>query len=153
MGKRGPAPTPTALRLVKGDRKDRINKSEVKPPTDEVTAPTWLSVDARAVWDRLAPSQVTRGTLTVWDVDAFAVFCDAVVQYRAASDLVAKSGILLKGRTGVEVVKNPALQIVRDSAQTIRAFAQEFGLTPSSRSTISMPGDIAPPHPADAYLT
>ncbi|MGH3834697.1 MAG: P27 family phage terminase small subunit [Pseudonocardiaceae bacterium] len=34
------------------------------------------------------------------------------------------------------LVRNPALQIQRDAAQTIRAFAQEFGLTPSARSSV-----------------
>jgi hypothetical protein len=33
------------------------------------------------------------------------------------------------------LVKNPALQVQRDSAQLIRQFAQEFGLTPSCAST------------------
>jgi phage terminase small subunit len=35
--------------------------------------------------------------------------------------------------------KHPALQIVRDQAQIVRAFAQEFGLTPSARSGIELP--------------
>jgi hypothetical protein len=33
------------------------------------------------VSDRLAPDLVDKGMLTEWDVDAFAVFCDAVATY------------------------------------------------------------------------
>jgi P27 family predicted phage terminase small subunit len=36
-------------------------------------------------------------------------------------------------------VKNPALQIVRDTAATIRSYSQEFGLTPSARASINLP--------------
>lgn len=43
-----------------------------------------------------------------------------------------QGGILVKGDGG-NFVKNPAMQIVRDTAHTIRSYAQEFGLTPSAR--------------------
>jgi P27 family predicted phage terminase small subunit len=35
-------------------------------------------------------------------------------------------------------VKNPWLQIQKESAAIVRAFASEFGLTPSSRTRISV---------------
>lgn len=56
MGKRGPAPKPTALRVLHGDRKDRINDAEPQPAEGEVTAPEELSDDARAIWDQLPPT-------------------------------------------------------------------------------------------------
>ena len=89
------------------------------------------------MWQRLAPDLERRGVLTTWDVDALAVLCDAVVQYPQASQLVAVESVLVEGRRDVRV-KHPAMQIVRDCAQTIRAYCQEFGLTPSARSGIVM---------------
>jgi P27 family predicted phage terminase small subunit len=139
MGKRGPAPKPTNLRVLHGDRPDRINRNEPLP-TGEVEMPPFLSDPAAAVWQRLAPDLEHKGLLTAWDVDSFAVLCDAVAQYQAASKLVAQSGVLIKGRKDA-VVKNPAMQLVRDSAQTIRAYAQEFGLTPSARTGLSVGGE------------
>jgi hypothetical protein len=35
MTKPGPAPTPTHLRIIRGDRKDRINTKEPKPKLAE----------------------------------------------------------------------------------------------------------------------
>lgn len=91
------------------------------------------------MWRRLAPLLHEKGLFTEWDRDAFGVFCEAVVQHRRACELVNTS-LLVKGLHG-GLVKNPAAQIVRDTAQVIRGFAQEFGLTPSARVGIQIPDD------------
>jgi P27 family predicted phage terminase small subunit len=46
--------------------------------------PSWLSGDARSIWDGLAPDLERRGVLTVWDVEAFANYCDAAARRRRA---------------------------------------------------------------------
>lgn len=137
MGKRGPAPKPTKLRVLHGDPKHTINTNEPQPTEGRVVMPATLSPAAKRVWKRLSPGLIKRGLLTEWDRDGFAVYCEAVIAHRLASAVVAKEGILVVGPAGR--VKNPALQVARDSAQTIRVFAQEFGLTPSARSSISIP--------------
>lgn len=53
MGRRGPAAKPTQLRILHGDRKDRINDGEPVPPEAEVACPDWASDPARAIWERL----------------------------------------------------------------------------------------------------
>lgn len=140
MGKHGPPPSPTTLKLLRGEKKSRINQREPKPdPSDRAPAcPAWLSAEAKRVWRSLVPEMHRKGLMTTWDREAFAVFCEAVVHHRKACEMVDSSAILVRGGQG-NFVKNPALQIVRDSAQTIRSFAQEFGLTPSARSGIEMP--------------
>lgn len=139
MGKRGPAPSPTPLKIIKGEKPSRINRNEPKPdPSPRApSCPAWLSKDAKAVWGSLAPQLHTKGVLTEWDRESFAVFCEAVVHHREACKLVDSSAILINTPHGL--TKNPALQIVRDQASILRGFAQEFGLTPSSRSGIEMP--------------
>lgn len=133
MGKRGPQPKPTALKLLEGTRKSRINDAEPIPPATGIPEPPeWLGELGMETWRKLAPGLHARGVLTEWDLDAFAVLCQAVASHRQASELLNRSSVLIQGDRGL--VKNPALQIARDSAQVIRAFAQEFGLTPSARS-------------------
>jgi P27 family predicted phage terminase small subunit len=83
------------------------------------------------------------GVLTSWDRDAFAVLCEEVATHRAAAEIVRREGITVPGARGRERVRHPAVQIMRDSAQTIRAYAQEFGLTPSARSGIRLPDEIS----------
>jgi P27 family predicted phage terminase small subunit len=109
-----------------------VNYQEPQPAEQTVTCPANLSVEAKRVWRRLAPQLIRQGLLTYWDREAFSVFCEAVVQHRRACDMV-ETALLVKGLHG-GLVKNPACQIVRDTAAVVRAFAQEFGLTPSARS-------------------
>jgi P27 family predicted phage terminase small subunit len=82
-------------------------------------------------------TSIRRGLLTEWDRDTFAVYCEAVVQWRRSKELLDKA--LLVGGKRQGLIKNPAWQIMRDAAQIVRAYAQEFGLTPSARSGISLP--------------
>lgn len=135
MGKRGPAPKPTALRLLDGDRKDRINTNEPMPRSGLPQCPDEVSDEVRLVWDYTVRELATMGIAFRADRDALLCYCEAVVTHRRACAVLAKSSILVKGLHG-NMVRNPALQIQRDGAAVIRAFAQEFGLTPSARSTI-----------------
>lgn len=139
MGKRGPAPTPTNLRLLRGEtRPSRVNRNEPKPPVDEIVVPpTYLDADARAVWARLAPSLHARGVLTAWDADLFGTFCTAVVHHRRAVELVNQANVLLKTPSGV--TKHPAMQIIRDQAAIMTTVGGRFGLTPSDRSSLALP--------------
>jgi P27 family predicted phage terminase small subunit len=149
MGKRGPAPRPTALKVLSGDRPDRVNRAEPQVPAGEIEAPPWLGGQARDEWDRLAPVLIRMGVLTVIDVDSLGVYCEALAHYQQAARLVDQSAVLIGGQRGL--VKNPAMQVIRDQAAIIRAFAREFGLTPSARS--EMVNDGASRVPGEDLLT
>lgn len=139
MGKRGPRPKPTELRLLHGDKADRINRNAPKPPPKPPTMPKHLSSEARKVWRYYAKDLHARGLLSKFDRDAFATFCEAVVAREEAGRLLRASMLVTGYRN--EIRKNPAFQLWRDSAMVMRAFAQEFGLTPSSRSSLNLEGE------------
>lgn len=134
MGRRGPAPKPTSLRILHGERADRVNRSEPAAPLGDIKCPDWISSGARLVWERLAPGLIRRGVLTMWDVDAFLVVCEALARYKAATQLVNGSALLVQGGSGL--MKNPALQVQAESERTFLQFAARFGLTPSDRQGI-----------------
>lgn len=136
--KGGPKPTPTALKVVQGARPSRVNTKEPKPAVRQAppTAPTHLSVEAQGVWKALAADMHRKGVLTTWDLDTFAVYCEAVVVHRQASADITDRGVLVKGERGS--VKNPALQVQREAAATLIRAAVELGLTPSARSSLKM---------------
>lgn len=136
MGKRGPAAKPTALRVLHGDRADRINDREPVPPTQDIACPDWASDGAREIWARLAPSLEKRGVVTAWDVDAFLVLCEALNRYRNATALVNGSALLVQGGSGL--MKNPALQVQAEAERTFLTYAARFGLTPSDRQSIKV---------------
>jgi P27 family predicted phage terminase small subunit len=134
VGRRGPAPAPTGLKLVRGDERRRINTDEPKPLPGPVERPAYLSRLAVEEWDRVAPHLEAMRTLTAVDTTALAVYCEAVARWRGLAEVVAKSPPVIQ-RDGV-LVKNPAYSQARDAAIEVRMFAREFGLTPSARSGI-----------------
>ncbi|WNV86581.1 phage terminase small subunit P27 family [Umezawaea sp. Da 62-37] len=136
MGKRGPAAKPTALRVLHGDRTDRINDREPLPPIGQIACPDWASESAREIWTRLAPDLEQRKVLTTWDVDAFLILCEALARYRNATALVNGSALLVQGGSGL--MKNPALQVQSEAERTFLTYAARFGLTPSDRQSIKV---------------
>lgn len=136
MGKRGPAPQPTNLKLLHGERnQDRINRDEPAPRPTEPELPEGVSAEVTAVFTDTVGELEAMGLAFRADSHALHCYAEAVVAHRNACAVLARSPVLIKGLHG-NMVRNPALQIQRDSAATVRAFAQEFGLTPSARSSI-----------------
>jgi P27 family predicted phage terminase small subunit len=77
------------------------------------------------------------GLLFEADQDIIAAYANAVLNYERATKIVDEMGILVEGRRD-GLVSNPAVRVQRDSAQLIRQLASELGLTPSSRSRLTV---------------
>lgn len=148
MGKRGPRPKPTRLKLVQGERKDRINEDEPIPAPGEIVRPSWLNASAARVWAALAPDLEAKQLLTPWDVEQFANYCDAVVRRRNAGTQLDRLGPVLElpvfnkngELTGHRIGVNPWHHIWKAADAQVRRYAQAFGLTPSDRSEVRPPG-------------
>jgi P27 family predicted phage terminase small subunit len=134
VGRRGPAPAPTRLKLLKGTEPGRINVNEPKPLDQAATKPVYLSKRASEEWDRVAPHLEHMHTLTGADETALAVYCEAVARWRGLAEVVSNSPPVIQ-REGI-LVKNPAYSQIRDAAIEVRMYAREFGLTPSARAGI-----------------
>src|SRR5262245_18427367 len=137
MGKRGVPPKPRALRLIDGTHPERINANEPIPAGGVPEPPAGMAAAVREVWNYTVGQLDAMGIAVACDRDALVCYCEAVVNHREASKLLARSDVLIKGIHG-NPVRNPALAVQRDSANLIRAFAQEFGLTPSARTRIEV---------------
>lgn len=140
MGRRGPAPSPTNLRVLKGDRPYRINRDEPKPRDELPEPPGWLSAGGRGEWDRIMPDLVAMGTAKQADSSALAAYCEAVALLATLAEVVARTGPLLVGADGA-VHKNPAVSQFRDASASVRLWAREFGLTPSARQPLRVSVD------------
>lgn len=144
MGRRGPAPKPTALRALRGDVVDR----GPVPATGSVECPEKLSDAARAVWQRLAPDLQRSGLLSPLDADAFAQFCDATARHWEACEALDAEGAVVTGARGGPV-RNPWALTWKDTAEVAARLGARFGLTPSDRSQVR----VETPEPADDLLT
>jgi P27 family predicted phage terminase small subunit len=139
MGQRGPAPQPRKLRALKGDKPEGI---EIEPTKKGVPRPpSYLSTEALKVWKRISTDLYKAGLLTWWDRDSFAQYCSSVDVARQAYMHIQQHGIMLTlyDKNGNEYeARNPMVTVYKESLNTTRALAREFGLTPSSRSQISI---------------
>ena len=147
MGRRGPAPAPTNLRLLRGNPgKRKISKKEPKP--EGIAAmPSWLSKDAKLEWKRLAPQLKKLGLLTQVDQSAMVAYCEGVADLKWATKEIAEQGRVTVAQSGY-LMPHPAVAIKNKASETIRKFAQEFGFTPSARTRIEVP---EPPKPKTPY--
>lgn len=157
MGKRGPAPKPTVLRVLHGTHPERVARGEPIPDLLPVEPPAALDAEALAIWQQLAPDLIRKGVLTHWDVHMFGIHCQAVAYLHRAEELANQSGVLLRGRNrsdaagGVAATRNPALLVFRDMADLALRSGRLFGLTPSDR--IQLATGEHDPLPGEHLLT
>ncbi len=134
MGRRGPAPAPTKVKMLRGEtRPSRINRDEPRPVGELVPIPTDIASEAQAVWRRVLKAFGHTGVIRGADGDVMRIYCETVARYERASRLLDQTGPLVRGARSGELVKNPLHQIVRDNAVLIRSLAGELGLTPAAR--------------------
>jgi len=81
--------------------------------------------------------------LTCVDRLALAGYCMAYARWRQANDVLTDEGLTFVTPSGY-VQQRPEVAIANKSLAEMKAFAQEFGMTPASRTRISMPEPEAP---------
>ena len=92
MGRRGPPPLPTELKVLHGERRpSRLNRNAPKAKNVPVM-PAGMSNAAQAIWNRIIRDYAHTGVLTSVDTDAVRVYCEAVVRYEHAAAMLEKSG-------------------------------------------------------------
>ncbi len=139
MGRRGPAPKPTALKLLTGNPgRRRANSAEPKPDPTIPDCPDFLDANATAEWQRIVPELARLKLLTLVDRAALAAYCQAWSRWQKAEGLIAKQGLTLKpkGATGI-ARRHPAVSIAAESMKLMKQFLIEFGLTPAARSRVT----------------
>jgi P27 family predicted phage terminase small subunit len=138
MGKRGPQPKPTARKKLEGNPgKRKLNKREPRPNISAKIKPREIDQRAREFISVYVPQLQAMQILT--DADQAGLELMAVhysIAWQAA-EIVKREGILVKGPFGK--VKNPAAQVLRDNSLAFLRYADHFGMTPSSRSSLQVP--------------
>ena len=140
MGKRGPAKKPTAVRALQGNPGKRKLTNEPMP-AGEVKRPYGLKTAFPSVakrWDGLAPLLEAAGLLSPADLPGFLLLLQHLDFCEQAAYLVKRDGMTRLDEAKVER-KHPALQIFRDNSAAARQWSVQFGMTPSSRSGLTVP--------------
>ena len=151
MGYTGPAPQPTALKVIRGNPGKRpLNKREPKPEAKAPECPAHLDDLAKTEWARVVPILLQMRVLTEADYMALGTLCQAYSTMAKAQEQLTKTGILFKTPNGY-IQQSPLISIVNQSAELVTKLAREFGLTPSARSRVTTIGQDNAENPFDEF--
>ena len=149
---------PTALHVLNGNpsRIKDLGKNEPKPTLIAPKCPAFLSKNAKKEWKRIEPQLEKLGLLTQMDMAALAGYCESWAQWKEAVEFMHEFGTTYTlwernddGSIKIDVHGSPVMRYVQQFPQVsiankaltqIKAFCTEFGLTPSARGRMQVPG-------------
>lgn len=142
MGKRGPPPQPTHLKVLRGNPGEKpLNHAEPRPAADDGEPDPILTGDALAKWRETVP--VLRG-MGVWsqaDRAAWVRYCILFETFVRNKRLVDEKGDVMRITTGngsVYLQVSPYSTQMFAAAKEMLRIEQQFGLTPASRSQVRL---------------
>lgn len=142
---RGRKPKPNEVKRLAGNPgKRKLPPLEALPPSEEA-APDHMFGVAKEKWDELAPALCLRGVLTKTDRDALEAYCESYATWRAArAEMFEEDGqptsMTVQTPNGA-IQQHPIISIIKQAQDSMRAWASELGLTPSSRGRVGGAGE------------
>ena len=135
---RGRKPMPTAMKVMMGNPGKRpINGREPRPGPAIPTCPSHLSPTGKAEWKRLARQLQQLGILSQLDRSVLAAYCQSYGRWVEAERKLKETPPLLKTPAGY-VQPSPWLAISNKAVELMHKFAAELGLSPASRSRVTI---------------
>ena len=138
----GRRPTPTHLKVVKGNPGKRaLPKNEPKPKRSIPSPPAHLSDTGLVAWGRLTVLLDEMGVLTLADGFALERLCDTYCEI-----LKFRTQLMAEGETYTVTTMNgetlhkahPAQAMLSDADRRFKGYLIEFGLTPAARSKVNV---------------
>ena len=132
----GPSPTPTHLKLVRGNPGKRaVNKSEPQPAKGIASPPAWLTPDGLAEWDRVTGELDAMGVLHTSDWSVVAMYCEAWEDFQDCIKQMRDGGKIAESKAGA-IYQHPIVGMKNKAAERCIKLADRFGLSPAARSRI-----------------
>lgn len=145
----GRKPTPSALKLVKGNPGKRaMNKAEAQVALAQPNPPAFLCDDAKVEWGRVIDKLYSAGLMTDLDRAVLAAYCQSYGVWAQAERALARmaevdpqtSALMVKTTNG-NTVQNPLLGTANKAKADMVRYALEFGMSPSARSRVNAKPD------------
>lgn len=128
-----------------GNRRLPQNEPEFPKLPAAIDPPDHLTDVAKEEWRRLMPVLLSCGMMTMGDLVPFEVYCSTYARWRhAEAQLKADPQLHLLRTPNGHVQSNPWITISRHSAELMKSYLIEFGLTPAARARM---GAAEPPAP------
>lgn len=155
-----PIPKPAKLKLIegRGNGTDSGGRKVAEGPEFSRSAPEapgWLPSEARAEWDRVVPELDRLGILKSIDRASLTSYCMTWARLVEASAIVEREGTVVREGVGRRIsaegeapvyereklYRHPALLTAEAASKELRAWANEFGLTPSAERRLASTKD------------
>lgn len=143
---RGRKPTPTVLKLLRGNPGKRaINKAEPKPGPLEADCPEELTDGvAQQEWARTIQPAIATGQITAADRVFAIAHCELWATWRSQLADASRHPHVVAVGQNKHPMPNPARVMSNKTLQLLAKVDAELGLTPVSRSRVSVgPGGHA----------
>jgi len=148
----GRRPKPTALKELAGNPGKRaMNRNEPKF-SGLPTCPPHLDKVAKAEWKRISKELAAVGLLTAVDRAALAAYCQCWSRWVAAEEKIRETGLVVRSAKSGYPIQNPFVAIANTALDLMRKFLTEFGLTPASRSRLSVDADRSNADPFTEFM-
>ena len=153
MGARGPKPKPRNLILLNGNAGHHVlPEHPVDPAPNLPKPPPHLDPVAKKEWKRIAPELYSLGLLSVVDRAALEGYCENYAIWVHMKRAIAAQGGYAEYIAGKNSQTIPELATMKSAWVMVKAFAAEFGMTPSSRGRMNVERPKDKIDPLDAYL-
>jgi len=135
---RGRPPQPQKVRELHGERRPSRTRVEPQPADRPPEPPGWLSVEARAVWERVTAELGAMGLAYAADADLLAGYASSVAVFAEAERALVVEGRIHLDDNG-EPRRSPWVLIRRDALDSMQRLGAAFGLTPVARARLAAP--------------
>jgi P27 family predicted phage terminase small subunit len=138
---RGRKPIPTQLKLLRGNPGKRsINRLEPKPAPLAIDCPPELVDEAaRGEWVRSIQPAIRLNQITAADRVMAIAHCELYATWRSQLEEAGRHAHVL-GDKIARLVPNPARRMANQTLQLLIKIDSELGLTPASRSRVTVSG-------------
>ena len=141
---RGRRPTPTKLKIVKGNPGRRpLNEDEPQPNLCRPKQPKHMGERAKSAWKFVADVLDEMGVLSEADSLARERLVECYVEIWEAQQIINAEGRVYEttGSNGEPMKRShPAVKQLQDADRRFKSYLVEFGLTPSARSKVKTSG-------------
>jgi P27 family predicted phage terminase small subunit len=139
---KGRKPTPTVIRLLRNNPSKRpLNTDEPIPDAMPATCPEELTGEVeRAEWRRTIVPAIERGQITAADRSFAIAHCELWATWRDQVGEAAKHPHVVAAGKSKHPIPNPARGMANKTLLLLAKIDAELGLTPVSRSRVSLKG-------------
>ena len=138
MGKRGPPKTPTKILEARNSWRAKKRKHEPIPPDGDVVADGVLDAAAKTLFDRIT-KEIAAGVVKPCDSYILSMACQAFSDWVRLTRELRSEGDVVEGSENV--IRNPKIAIRDKARDSFFRFARDYGLTPSSRTSLATDGN------------